>query len=157
LTIAALLVAAGAPPAFGCDDAPAAKPGPPIAWPAGLPVYDHVVIVVEENKDFDQVIGKAYAPFINDTLRKEGASFTRMVGEEHPSQGNYFWLFSGDNHHVGFRDGVPSVKIDAPNLGAALIAKGRSFKGYSEDLPGIGSEELFGPPGATGRQRLYAR
>src|SRR5437868_6550565 len=27
-----------------------------ISWPAGLPVYDHVVIVVEENKDYEQII-----------------------------------------------------------------------------------------------------
>jgi hypothetical protein len=26
-------------------------------WPPALPVYDHVVIVVEENKDFEQILG----------------------------------------------------------------------------------------------------
>jgi hypothetical protein len=27
-----------------------------LAWPAGLPVYDHVVVVVEENKDYDYIV-----------------------------------------------------------------------------------------------------
>jgi acid phosphatase len=127
-----------------------------IPWPPGLPVYDHVVIVVEENKDYDQIVDSPDAPFIN-RLRKEGANFTRMFGEEHHSQGNYFWLFSGDNHGVGFRDGVPHLRFEAPNLGAALIKKGFSFKGYSESLPAIGSMVVYGPPGAQGKQRVYAR
>lgn len=118
----------------------------PIAWPAGLPVYDHIVIVVEENKDYDQIIDSKDAPYINGTLRKQGANFTQMFGEEHNSQGNYFWLFSGSNQHVGFKDVVPSEKthpmkypFQTPNLGASLIAKKLSFKGYAESLPEIGS------------------
>src|SRR5262249_16848195 len=101
--------------------------------------------------DYDQIIGNPNAAYINGTLRKEGANFTQMFGEEHFSQGNYFWLFSGSNQHVGFHDVVPTKKITAPNLGAALIAKGKSFKGYSEDLPTIGSMVEFGP------KKLYAR
>src|SRR6516164_9125885 len=67
-----------------------------IAWPAGLPVYDHVVIVMEENKDYDQIIDNANAPYIN-SLAKAGANFTKMYAEEHNSEGNYFWFFSGNN------------------------------------------------------------
>jgi hypothetical protein len=76
-----------------------AQPAPPrnvaLPWPAGLPVYDHVVIIVEENKDYGEIIGNPNAPYINNVLKAEGANFTRMYGEEHWSQGNYFWLFSG--------------------------------------------------------------
>jgi acid phosphatase len=121
------------------DSKPAAT-----SWPADLPVYDHIVIVVEENKDYDQIIDNAKAPYINHTLRAEGANFTRMYGEEHNSQGNYFWLFSGSNQTVGFDDAVPCDKshpyypFTTPNLGRSLIDKGRSFKGYAEDLPAIG-------------------
>jgi hypothetical protein len=50
--------------------------------PAGLPRYDHIVIVVEENKDYDEVIGSVAAPYINTVLKAEGANFTRMYGEE---------------------------------------------------------------------------
>ena len=141
----------GAPPA----DAPAA-----IKWPAGLPKYDHIVIVIEENKDYDQIIGNPAAKYINETLKKEGANLTQMFGEEHNSQGNYFWLFSGSNENVGFFDQVPKDMdnlgpFSTPNLGASLIQKGLSFKGYSEDLPKIGSRDEFGPD-AMG-QKNYAR
>ena len=77
-------------------------------WPPTLPVYDHVVIVVEENKDFEQILGGRFdAPYIR-KLATEGATFERMFAEEHASQGNYFWLFSGSNQNVGFFDQVPS-------------------------------------------------
>jgi acid phosphatase len=158
-----LSIAGGLAAVRGHDDTSAPGSAPAVlSWPRGLPVYDHVVIVVEENKDYKQIIDEpptntSKAPYINLTLRKEGANLTRMFGEEHNSQGNYFWLFSGSNQHVGFRDGIPDKKFHAPNLGTALISSGRSFKGYCEDLPAIGSEESFGPVGAKGDARLYAR
>jgi acid phosphatase len=126
------------------DEQPLASKTAALSWPADLPRYDHVVIVVEENKHYEEIIGKSSAPYIN-TLKAEGANFTRMFGEEHFSQGNYFWLFSGSNQTVGFRDVIPTAKnnpnypFKTANLGAALIRKGLSFKGYAEDLPAIGS------------------
>src|ERR1044071_3391188 len=112
---------------LGCEQlaAPPVAVRAPLPWPPSLPVYDHVVIVVEENKDYEQIIGNPAAPYIN-RLAAEGADLVRMFAEEHNSEGNYFWLFSGDNHNVGFHDAVPTVKFAAPNLGAALIARGRA-------------------------------
>jgi acid phosphatase len=110
------------------------------------PVYDHIVIVVEENKDYRKIdddedsyiIDNPNAPFINGTLRAEGASLTRMYAQEHFSQGNYFWLLSGSNQDVGYLDCVPRPgSIHAKNLASELIAHGRSFKGFSEDLPAL--------------------
>lgn len=120
------------PPA---DAAPGAKEA---AKP--LPPYEHVVVVVEENKDYGQIIDKGphpAAPYIN-RIRAEGASLTAMFAEEHHSQGNYFWLFSGSNQGIGFEDAVPQRLLEADNLAGHLIAKGKTFKGYSESLPEIG-------------------
>jgi phospholipase C len=111
----------------------------------GLPAYDHIVIVVEENKYYDQVIGNASAPYINDVLRQEGANLTHMFAEEHESEGNYFWLFSGSNQGVGYKDVIPSKKTHkiypfrTSNLGQQLIEKKLTFRGYAEGLPGTGS------------------
>jgi len=122
-----------------CCASAAAADAPP------LPHYDHIVIVVEENKDYEQIIGNQAAPYLN-KLATEGANFIRMFGEEHNSEGNYFWLFSGSNQNVGFRDEVPRVKFTTSNLGEQLIKKGLSFKGYSQSLPAIGSEVDVTPP-----------
>ena len=135
-----------------------------VSWPTTLPVYDHIVIVVEENKDFEQIFGSEFdAPYIR-RLAAEGASISRMFGEEHNSQGNYFWLFSGSNHNVGFFDRVPNAAshpdypFRASNLGEQLIKKGLSFKGYSENLPAIGSEVDVDPPNCNnGTTCIYGR
>jgi hypothetical protein len=134
-----------------------------LAWPPALPVYDHVVVVILENKDFEQILGnRPDAPYLR-KLAAEGAVIGRMFGEEHYSQGNYFWLFSGSNQNVGFFDQVPSAAnhpdypFTASNLGEQLIKKGLSFKGYSESLPAIGSQIEFDPPNCRGGSCIYGR
>jgi phospholipase C len=142
--------------AFAVAGAAAADEG---AWPSTLPVYDHIVIVVEENKDFEQILGRRlHAPYIRQ-LAAEGASFESMFGEEHFSQGNYFWLFSGSNQNVGFLDEVPSAAnpFKTSNLGAQLINKGFSFKGYAESLPAIGSQVDLVPANCRKDDCIYAR
>jgi len=106
-----------------------------------LPRPDHVVIVIEENHAFDQVIGKAKAPYI-DSLIEEGALLTRYYATRHPSQPNYFVLFSGDNQGVVNDDcNENSPKITAPSLGGQLITSGQTFIGYAEGLPKVGSKK----------------
>ena len=122
---------------------------PTVSWPAGHPVYDHIVVVMEENKDYEEIIGSRNAPYINDVLKKEGASLTQMFAEEHHSEGNYFFLISGSDQKVGYTDVVPQSTFKTINLASELIRTGHSFKGYSEDLPEIGS--------TVARQGLYAR
>jgi phosphatidylinositol-3-phosphatase len=109
-----------------------------------VPRYDHIVIVIEENKDYNEVVGSRHAPYINNVLVKEGANLTRMFAEEHFSEGNYFWLFCGSNHNIGFTDQIPSshnnpvYPFQADNLGRQMIQAGFTFKGYCEGLPKIG-------------------
>src|SRR4026209_1763246 len=62
--------------------------------------YDHIVIVIEENKNYGQVIGdRVAAPFINE-LADGGLNFSEFYAITHPSQPNYIHLFSGDNQGV---------------------------------------------------------
>jgi len=128
-----------------------------------LPIYDHIVIVIEENKGYDDIVNNSDAPYINNILKKEGSSFTKMYAEEHYSEGNYFWLFSGSNQNVGFLDAIPNYKtpnypFKSPNLGSELIDKKLSFKGFSEGLPKIG-DTIYGKFELIGKDsvKVYAR
>lgn len=103
---------------------------------ATLPVYDHVVIVIEENERFESVIRNPEAPYINQ-LAQSGVSFTRMRAVTHPSQPNYLELFSGSNQGI-IDDAALKNKFTTPNLGAALLAAGKTFVGYAEGLPAEG-------------------
>ena len=111
-----------------------------------LPKYDHIVVVIEENKGFSEVIGNKDAPFINNVLVKEGANLTQMFADEHNSEGNYMWIFSGSNQNVGYSDVIPTAEnnpnypFKSANLGEELIKAGYTFKGYSESLPRIGDK-----------------
>ena len=63
---------------------------------AAPPTWDHIVIVVEENKSHTQVVGNPVdAPYLNNTLKAGGAVLADMYAITHPSQPNYIHLFSG--------------------------------------------------------------
>ncbi|HLQ37598.1 MAG TPA: acid phosphatase, partial [Planctomycetota bacterium] len=51
----------------------------------GVPRFDHVVIVIEENHAYTQIIGVPSAPFIN-SLVVGGALMTQSHALTHPSQ-----------------------------------------------------------------------
>ena len=104
----------------------------------GVPRYDHVVLVMEENHAYNEIIGDTTdAPYINNTLAAGGASFTQSFAIEHPSEPNYLDLFSGSNQGVT-DDSCPHT-FGTANEGAQLIAAGDTFAGYSEGLPSVGS------------------
>src|SRR2546423_10675002 len=91
------------------------------------PTPDHVIIVVEENHSFADVIGNSSAPYIN-SLAQNGALLTNCFATGHPSQPNYLQLFSGDEQG-STNDTPPTSAYTASNLGAALLAAGRTFTG----------------------------
>ncbi len=102
-----------------------------------LPRPDHVIVIVEENHAFSEIIGSEHAPYLNQ-LAAQGAVFTQSFAVTHPSQPNYLALFAGLTNDNG--DGCPEsgVPTDAANLGSELIAAHLTFTGYSETMPGAG-------------------
>ena len=101
-----------------------------------LPRPDHVVIVIEENHSYSQIVESPHAPYINE-LAGKGALFTQSFGITHPSQPNYLALFSGSTQSI--TDNSCPHTLTTPNLGHAVLAAGLTFAGYSEDLPSAGS------------------
>jgi acid phosphatase len=95
-----------------------------------------MVIVAEENHSYGGIIGNPDAPYIN-ALAESGALFTDSHGVEHPSQPNYLDLFSGSNQGAT-DDGCPNA-FSTGSLALYLLNTGRTFTGYSEDLPAPGS------------------
>ncbi|MFZ2162234.1 MAG: alkaline phosphatase family protein [Sideroxyarcus sp.] len=114
-----------------------------IAQPAlssELPRPDHIVIVIEENKSFSQIIGNPEAPYIN-ALAKRGALFTQSYGVIHPSQPNYLALFAGST--LGVTSNICPLSLGGDNLASLLLAKGLSFVSYSESMPEAGYEGCY--------------
>ena len=105
--------------------------------PADVPAPAHVVFVIEENHSYSQIIGSGQAPYIN-SLATQGALFSNSFAVIHPSEPNYLALFSGSTQGI-FDDSCPNT-FTADSLESILIATGKSFTGYSEDLPAPGSQ-----------------
>ncbi|MFI8824668.1 alkaline phosphatase family protein [Streptomyces sp. NPDC053431] len=105
---------------------------------ATVPTPDHVVVVVFENHAYSQVIGSSSAPYIN-SLKSGGANLTQSYAETHPSQPNYFALFSGSTQGVTDDSCYTPGFSSAPNLASELIAAGRTWASYNETLPSQGS------------------
>lgn len=99
-----------------------------------VPAFDHIVLVMFENKASSQITASSAAYF--NTLAAQGAKFTQSYAITHPSQPNYIALFSGSTQGVT-NDDCPKT-FTTGNLGAQLIAAGRTFKGYSEAMPSDG-------------------
>ncbi|MEO7027419.1 MAG: alkaline phosphatase family protein [Caulobacteraceae bacterium] len=124
---------------------------------AAVPRYAHVFVIVEENKNYEQVLDPKVAPGIAG-LAKEFGNATQFFGEVHPSEANYVALLGGDTFgihdddgfscHAGstgdfcFGSATPGYvdhTIHAPHLGEQLEAAGLTWKGYYESLPAPGS------------------
>lgn len=112
---------------------------PPVRTPGGtpmpLPHLAHVVVVVEENHSYDEVVGSQDAPYLN-ALAAQGAVLTDAYGVSHPSQPNYLALFAGSTFGLA-SDDCPQ-QLSGPNLASELLAAGLIFSAYSEDLPQAG-------------------
>ncbi len=102
---------------------------------AALPTLDHIVVVIEENHAYHEIIGSSSAPYIN-SLANNGAKMTQSFAVTHPSEPNYLALYSGSTHGLT-SDSCPHT-YSSENLGHQLIAAGRTFTGYSESMPSDG-------------------
>jgi len=107
---------------------------------AAPPKPDHVIIVIEENHSYNEILGASSPATWIKALAASGASFTNSFAIEHPSQPNYLDLYSGANQGTTGSDSFPAnTPFTTANLGAQLRSAGYSFAGYSQGLPSVGS------------------
>jgi len=122
-----------------------------------IPQYDHVIIVMEENHAFHEIIGSGYAPYINH-LAKDGVLLTNSHAIGHPSQPNYLVLFSGSTQGVTGDDCLEGkTPFNTPNLGAALIDHNFTFRGYAQNMPKAGFLDCTAQSSSYTIGHLYAR
>jgi phosphatidylinositol-3-phosphatase len=96
------------------------------------PHLKRVVVIMFENKEYNEVIGSSQAPTFN-RLARHGALFTRYCGVGHPSLPNYLALVSGSTH--GITDDCTDCSVSGRNLADTLGRAGLTWKSYAEGLP----------------------
>lgn len=95
---------------------------------------DHVIIVMEENSDYAGIIGNSAMPYFN-SLVNSYVLESSYYGDTHPSIGNYFMLTSGQ---IITNDDNFTGTVSDDNIVRKLIAAGKTWKEYSENLPSVG-------------------
>jgi hypothetical protein len=99
---------------------------------AGIPAFDHIVLIVLENEGYAGIIGNPKMPYLN-ALAQQNVLLSNYFAVEHPSLPNYIALMSGGTH--GINSDCSDCFIDRPNLADRIEAGGRTWKSYLENMP----------------------
>src|SRR6266496_3833718 len=100
----------------------------------GVPQAGHVFIVTEENTNYASVIGSSSMPYLNSLAQQYGLA-TQYYGNTHPSIGNYFELATGQ---IITNNDSYSTIVTVDNVVRRLLAAGKTWRSYAEDLPSVG-------------------
>ena len=129
--IAAFVICSFAAIQLACGVSSKPKPTP---IPANQPTFAHVVLVVEENHSYVDVINSSSMPYLNSLASQYGLA-TQYFANLHPSLPNYLMLTTGQMEStVDTFTGT----IDDDNIVREFANAGKSWKAYLESIPSEG-------------------
>jgi hypothetical protein len=102
------------------------------AAPTALPDFEHVVLVVLENKESTDIVGSHSAPAFN-LYGRVYARIANYYAVTHPSLPNYLALVGGST--FGITTNCVDCDVDAASLADSIEASDRTWKAYIEGLP----------------------
>ncbi|MBV9526549.1 MAG: phosphoesterase [Candidatus Dormibacteraeota bacterium] len=125
------------------------QPMAAVASSAGSPAsVAHVLVIVEENRSEESVIGASDAPYVNALASQHGLA-TESYGVSHPSLPNYLELISGSTQ--GVSDDGTGYSFGAPTLAGQLQAAGIGWRAYMEGMP----SPCYGGAGGNGYAKKH--
>jgi len=101
----------------------------------------HVVLVVLENHEYDEVVGNPEAPYLN-ALARRGTLATRYFAVAHPSLPNYLALLGGST--FGVTGNCTECAATGSNLALQLSRHDYTWRAYMEGMP----RRCFGEAGS---------
>ena len=104
---------------------------------AQVPTASHVVVVLEENSNYSNVVGSSSMPYLNSLINKYGLA-AQYYANTHPSIGNYFMLTTGQILTNDDSQTPSSFPVSENNVVRELLTAGKTWKGYGEGLPSVG-------------------
>ena len=145
------------------------------AW-AAMPRYNHIFLIILENRTADQILGNPKAPNLN-RLAQEYGKASNFYAVRHPSEPNYVAILGGDTFGIADDDayyctphlrkigckksdrtGYVDHTLSVPSLMDQLSARHLGWKGYFQSIPSPASP-VFRWPADTAdgdSQALYA-
>ncbi len=117
---------------LGCGGSGSSPVQTPV--PVAQPAFAHVVVVVEENHGYSEVIGNSSMPYVNGLASQYGLA-AQYFANAHPSLPNYLVLTTGSMET--FDDNF-SGTISDDNVARELVKAGKTWKAYVESIPSPG-------------------
>jgi hypothetical protein len=99
--------------------------------------FGHVFLVVEENHNYSDVVASASMPYLNGLANKYGLA-TNYFANAHPSIPDYFMLTTGKTLTLIDALTPETFPVSDDNVVRELLAAGKTWKSYAEDLPSVG-------------------
>lgn len=99
------------------------------------PAIQHVIVVMLENRSYNQVIGKSAAPYENE-LASDCGNATHAYGATHSSAANYLAASAGQ-YPAGSPSGCDytACASSEPSIYQQLDSAGLTWKAYEESMP----------------------
>lgn len=96
-----------------------------------------VLLIVEENKAYGEIISSDRAPYLNELASTYGlaTAFDAGYPTECPSLPAYLLLTSGSRHGICDNGDADRHRIGGPNIFAQVAASGRQWRGYAQSMP----------------------
>jgi hypothetical protein len=132
LAVALFVLALG-----GCVGQVAKTPPPPVTPSQQNVRFGHVFVVVEENHNYSDVVASSSMPYLNGLINQYGLA-ANYFANAHPSIPDYFMLTTGQTLTLIDALTPQSFPVSADNVVRELIAAGKTWKSYAEDLPNVG-------------------
>jgi hypothetical protein len=101
----------------------------------GMPQYDYVFVIIEENESQSSVVGSSKAPYINSVLTA-GNLLYNYFSTGDPSEPNYLAVGGADDWGQTSDEGIPYPAVQGvkPNLWNAIDATGLTWHVYEGSL-----------------------
>jgi acid phosphatase len=99
--------------------------------------FGHVFVVVEENHNYSDVVASSSMPYLNGLINQYGLA-SNYFANGHPSIPDYFMLTTGQTLTLIDALTPQSFPVSDDNIVRELIAAGKTWKSYAEDLPNVG-------------------
>ncbi len=112
---------------------PKPVPKPPPTSSGRVPYFDHIFVIVEENRAFNQVIGNPSAPYLNSLANSYGLA-TNYRAITHPSLPNYIAMVAGSTYGITSDCSPTSCPVNGQMIGDRMEAAGRSWRAYMEGM-----------------------
>ncbi len=96
-----------------------------------------VLVIVEENEEYDSVLNGDSAPYLAKLARTYGTATNYQAGYSTgcPSLPGYLLLTSGSTHGICDDDDAYSHQLDGPSIFSQVQASGRQWRVYAESMP----------------------